>query len=222
MFTLIAGALAESGTRVLNDIHRSIDARDKFTSAVALAKAGVAVCDAVASASQSIPNTFAADSSIVIKPARGAKGRGVSRRSRGEQSVETNHDIPESYRPFWIAQPFVETGGRDIRAFVVDGECVAAMRRTATGDEWRTNVALGARTTPIDPMGEVAVIAETAVGVLGLDYASVDILETLDGRLIINEVDPWGGFASLSSSSGIDVAGLIADLAVRRASTDNS
>jgi ribosomal protein S6--L-glutamate ligase len=200
----------ESGALIINDLHNSLRARNKFKAAIVLARAGIPVLETVAfraSTNESLPK-FSIDS--VIKPACGARGVGVVRLRPEDSWVEPVEVMPPSYRPFWLLQREVVTHGEDFRAFVVGGKCIALMRREAQGDEWRANVSLGAKCQPLDPSGPIGELAVSAVQALGLVYASVDLLE-VDGASVINEVDPWGGFSAISATTGVDVAQVIAD-----------
>ena len=215
LLTLAFDCWSDNGVVVLNDFRRSALSRNKCEAAVALDRAGIPVVDAVAFTPPQIGPTTKSDR-LVVKPACGARGIGVERVRSLDDWLEPVDLMPQSYRPFWIAQPEVPNADQDWRAFVIGGKCVAMMRRRAVRGEWRANVFLGAECTPDDPEGTFGLAAEAAVLSLGLDYASVDIFDT-DSGPVINEVDPWGGFAAISRTTGIDVADRIADLVASRA-----
>ncbi len=215
LLTLAFDCWSDCGVDILNDFRRSTLSRNKFEAAVALDRAGIPVVDAVAFTPPHFGPMPKSDR-LVVKPACGARGIGVERVQSLEDWLEPVDLMPQSYRPFWIAQPEVLNADQDWRAFVIDGKCVAIMRRRAVRGEWRANAFLGAECTPDDPKNKFGLAAEKAVLSLGLDYASVDIFNT-DSGPVINEVDPWGGFAAISRTTGIDVADRIADLVALRA-----
>lgn len=103
----------------------------------------------------------------------------------------------------------------DIRAYVVDGELVGAMRRYAPEGEWRTNVALGGEiegvTDELD--AEPRRLAVEATDVLDLDIAGVDLMH-VDGEWYILEVNATAGFKGLYAATGVSVAPHIARLAI--------
>jgi ribosomal protein S6--L-glutamate ligase len=101
-----------------------------------------------------------------------------------------------------------ESRGKDIRAFVVGGKVVAAMRRVAQGDEFRSNVHRGgkAEKVDLDPIYEQTAIL--AAQVMGLDVAGVDMLEGKDGPQLM-EVNSSPGLEGIESASKIDVASSI-------------
>ncbi|MFC4357654.1 RimK family alpha-L-glutamate ligase [Halobium salinum] len=120
-------------------------------------------------------------------------------------------------------QAFVGTDGppRDLRVYVVGGEVVGAMYRTAPAGDWRTNVARGgsvedATATLPDAAHDFALRATAA---LGLDYAGVDLIEGEDGWFVL-EVNPTAGFRGLYRATGCSPAPYIAKLAIERVGRD--
>jgi ribosomal protein S6--L-glutamate ligase len=107
-----------------------------------------------------------------------------------------------------LQQYIAEAKGRDIRAIVVGGRVVAAMRRQAKAGEFRSNLhrgGLGLRVA-LDQRYRRAAIAATAV--MGLEMAGVDMLETREGPKIL-EINSSPGLEGIERASGVDVAGAI-------------
>ncbi|MGE0791279.1 MAG: RimK family alpha-L-glutamate ligase [Sandaracinaceae bacterium] len=146
---------------------------------------------------------------IVVKLIEGTQGMGVILAETGSVAlavIETLHDARQNV----LVQRFVrESRGKDIRAFVVGGRVVAAMRRTAQGDEFRSNVHLGGRTARVDLDPEYERTAILAARVLGLRVAGVDMLESNDGPQVI-EVNSSPGLEGIEAATGVDVADAIA------------
>jgi RimK family alpha-L-glutamate ligase len=218
-----------SGTLILNDLSASALARDKLATALRLTEAGLPVVPSLAffpweeTAFSRVP-----PGSTVIKPAHGRQGRGVSFfATRDEAEVEARGiqwgDAREILSEHWLAQPVIGPVGQDIRAYVVNGTCVAAARRTATDPhERRANLTLGAVAMPL-PLGHpAACLAVAAAAAVGLDYAGVDMVEDADGGLQILEVDAWAGFAGLEHATGADISGRILDMAMERLGGGNT
>ncbi|HVU03002.1 MAG TPA: RimK family alpha-L-glutamate ligase [Polyangiaceae bacterium] len=108
-----------------------------------------------------------------------------------------------------LLQQFVsESRGRDIRAFVVGGRVVAAMRRVAKGDEFRSNVHRGGRVEAVELDGEYQRTAVQAAQILGLRVAGVDMLEGKDGPLV-TEVNASPGLEGIERATSVDVADAI-------------
>ncbi len=108
-----------------------------------------------------------------------------------------------------LLQQFIkESRGRDVRAFVVGNRVVAAMRRVAEGDEFRSNIHRGGRAEPVELEAEYTRVAVHAAQILGLRVAGVDLLEGADG-LVLMEVNSSPGLVGIEAASGVVVAGEI-------------
>ena len=147
---------------------------------------------------------------VVIKLLEGTQGIGVILAPEvkvAEAIIETLHSTNQNV----LIQRFVaESRGKDIRALVVGDRVVAAMRRTAMGDEFRSNVHRGGATepVPIDPAFEEAAVRSAQI--MGLKVAGVDMLEGEDGPLVM-EVNSSPGLEGIENATRLDVAGAIID-----------
>jgi ribosomal protein S6--L-glutamate ligase len=150
---------------------------------------------------------------VIIKLLEGTQGVGVILAETirvAEAIIETLQSAKQNV----LIQKFVaESKGKDIRAFVVGDRVVAAMRRTAQGQEFRSNVHRGGRTEVItlDPAYER--VAVRASQIVGLRVAGVDMLEGKDGPQIM-EVNSSPGLEGIEEATKVDVAGAIIDYAV--------
>ena len=116
-----------------------------------------------------------------------------------------------------LIQKFVkESRGRDVRAIVVGDQVVAAMRRMATGDEFRSNVHRGGTTEPVELDDEYKHTAIRAAQIMGLRMAGVDILESSEGPQVM-EVNSSPGLEGIESATGKDVAGIIVEFIEKQA-----
>jgi ribosomal protein S6--L-glutamate ligase len=147
---------------------------------------------------------------VIIKLLEGTQGVGVIMADSvkiAEAIIETLQSTKQNV----LIQKFVgESAGRDIRAFVVGDRVVAAMRRTAQGGDFRSNVHRGglAEAVDLDPL-----YRETAVRsaqIMGLKVAGVDMLEGKDGPQVM-EVNSSPGLEGIEGSTKLDVAGAIID-----------
>ena len=147
---------------------------------------------------------------IVIKLLEGTQGIGVllaESVSSAEAIIELLHVQNQNV----LIQKFVaESKGRDIRAFVVGDQVVAAMRRVAQGQEFRSNVHRGGRTEPMVLDATYADTAVRAAQIMGLRVAGVDMLEGKDGPQIM-EVNSSPGLEGIEGATQLDVAGAIID-----------
>ena len=109
-----------------------------------------------------------------------------------------------------LVQEYIgESHGRDVRALVVGGKVVAAMRRVATGTEFRSNFHLGGSVEAVEITPKLAQIAVNAAKILELDIAGVDLLESQRGPLVL-EVNSSPGLEGIEKASQINVAGAVA------------
>jgi len=145
---------------------------------------------------------------VVIKLLEGTQGIGVIL-ADNEGVASAVVETLQSARQNVLIQRFVaESRGKDIRAFVVGHEVVGAMRRTAQGTEFRSNVHRGGKATAIDLDPAYVKTAVRAAHIMGLRVAGVDMLEGADGPQIM-EVNSSPGLEGIEGSTGLDIAGRI-------------
>lgn len=145
---------------------------------------------------------------VVIKLVSGTQGIGVilaETNKVAEAIIETLSSVKQSV----LVQKFVsESKGRDIRAFVVGDRVVAAMRRTAVGQEFRSNVHRGGSTEAIELDPEYVRTAVRAAHLHNLGVAGVDMLEGAEGPIVM-EVNSSPGLEGIEKATGVDIAGEI-------------
>ena len=147
---------------------------------------------------------------VVIKLLEGTQGIGVILAPDtlvASAIIETLQSTKQNV----LIQAFVEESkGRDIRALVVGDRVVAAMRRTARGDEFRSNVHRGGTVEAVDLDADHEATAVRSAQIMGLRVAGVDMLEGRDGPLVM-EVNSSPGLEGIEAATGLDVAGAIID-----------
>ncbi len=147
---------------------------------------------------------------VVIKLLEGTHGVGVIL-AESEKVAEVIIEAMQSRRQNVLVQNFVaESRGQDIRAFVVGDRVVAAMRRIAVGNEFRSNVHRGGRTEAVNLTPKEERTAVRAAQIMGLRVAGVDMLESSSG-LQIMEVNSSPGLEGIERCTQLDIAGAIID-----------
>lgn len=153
---------------------------------------------------------------LVVKPVAGSWGRLLARAN----SPATLRTILEQKRSMgghqhgvYYLQEYIEKPGRDIRAFYVGGEVLAASYRNA--EHWVTNVARGAVSSACPLTEDIVAISRAAAEAVGAEIAGVDLVETPDGLKVI-EINSGAEFKGLKSTTSIPVAEVIVDYAVRK------
>ena len=152
----------------------------------------------------------------ILKVLQGTQGVGVMiahSMPEVESILTTLRDLGQEI----LLQEYVsESRGSDVRALVVSGRVVGAMRREARVGEFRSNLHRGGegRGLLLEPAFEAAAVR--AARVLGLEVAGVDLLESASGPKVM-EVNSSPGFEGLEKATGLDVAGAIVDRAAELA-----
>jgi ribosomal protein S6--L-glutamate ligase len=145
---------------------------------------------------------------VIIKLIEGTQGIGVLLADT-VKAAESIIELLQSQRQNVLIQKFVaESRGKDIRALVVGDRVVAAMRRVAQGQEFRSNVHRGGVAEPVDLPEEYVEAAIRSAQILGLRVAGVDMLESATGPQIM-EVNSSPGLEGIESCTQLDVAGAI-------------
>jgi ribosomal protein S6--L-glutamate ligase len=149
-------------------------------------------------------------SPVIIKLIEGTQGVGVIL-AEDEKIAGPIIETLQSTKQNVLIQKFVaESKGKDVRAFVVGDRVVAAMRRRAQGQEFRSNVHRGGSTEALtlDPQYEETAVR--AAQIVGLRIAGVDMLEGKDGPQVM-EINSSPGLEGIENATGIDIAGAILD-----------
>lgn len=145
---------------------------------------------------------------VVIKLIEGTQGIGVLL-AETVNSAESIIEMLQSQKQNVLVQKFVaESKGRDIRAFVVGDQVVAAMRRVAQGQEFRSNVHRGGLTESVELTDEFKETAVRAAQIMGLRIAGVDMLESKTGPQIM-EVNSSPGLEGIETCTQLDIAGAV-------------
>jgi ribosomal protein S6--L-glutamate ligase len=147
---------------------------------------------------------------VVIKLIEGTQGIGVLL-AESIKAAESIIELLQSQKQNVLVQKFVaESKGKDIRAFVVGDRVVAAMRRTAQGQEFRSNVHRGGTAEAVELDDLYQETAVRSAQILGLQVAGVDMLEGAKGPQVM-EVNSSPGLQGIESCTELDVAGAVID-----------
>ena len=147
---------------------------------------------------------------IIIKLLEGTQGVGVIL-AESVKIAEAIIETLQSTRQNVLIQKFVsESKGKDIRAFVVGARVVAAIRRVAQGQEFRSNVHRGGRTERVILDETYCETAVRCTQIMGLRVAGVDMLESDEGPQVM-EVNSSPGLEGIETCTQLDIAGAIVD-----------
>ncbi|SHF95503.1 SSU ribosomal protein S6P modification protein [Mariniphaga anaerophila] len=142
---------------------------------------------------------------VVVKLLEGTQGLGVVL-AETDNAAESVIDAFNGLKVRVIVQEFIEEAkGADIRAFVVDGVVVGAMKRQAKQGEFRSNLHRGGTAEVIELTEEEENAALKAARVMGLGICGVDMLKSNYGPLIL-EVNSSPGLEGIEKATGKNIA----------------
>jgi ribosomal protein S6--L-glutamate ligase len=198
--------LEASGRRVLNPPRALEICVDKYLASARLDAAGLPTPPTVVcqDAEGAVAAFHQLGGDVVVKPLFGSEGKGMVRVSDVEIAWRTFRTL-ERLQSVLYVQQFIRHPGWDLRAFVIDGKVLTAMRRHAR-DDWRTNVAQGGRTEPIALTTEEEKLALAVAQAVGTPVAGIDLLPRPGGGYYVLEVNAVPGWRALAPTTGIDVA----------------
>jgi ribosomal protein S6--L-glutamate ligase len=218
----IASSATHLGARLIRQfnilgIPSTIDAdsltkvRDKLVVQQLLTNAGIPMPNTYFPAEESDPDVWnfkPGNYPMIVKMLHGNRGAGVIL-AESQAALKSILDAFQRLKEPVIVQEFIrEAKGRDIRAFVVNGEIVAAMERCAKSNDFRSNLHQGGHAVPIELSElEKDLIVRTAE-ICQLDVTGIDLLRSEKGPLIL-EVNGSPGLEGIETVTGIDVAGKI-------------
>lgn len=206
----VTAVLEKNGLSVVNSFDTSLVCGNKLFTSLALAKAKVPTPRTCV--------TFTPEAALealdrigypaVIKPVVGSWGRlvaPVNDRATAETILEHREQMNSSLLQIHYIQEMVNRPPRDIRTIVVGDRVIVSIYRSAPAGVWRTNVALGATTTPCPITSELEDVALRAAKAVGGGVLAVDSMESPDG-IVVHEVNSTIEFKGAAAATGIDIA----------------
>ncbi|MCB0519308.1 MAG: 30S ribosomal protein S6--L-glutamate ligase [Lewinellaceae bacterium] len=145
---------------------------------------------------------------LIIKLLEATHGVGVILAESRQTAISVVESFFKLDQPVILQEYIAESGGADIRAFVVGKKVVAAMYRQAAEGEFRSNLHRGATSSMIELTHHEKAIVLKAAHLMGLDIAGVDLLRSNRGPLVM-EVNASPGLEGIEGTTGVDIAGAI-------------
>lgn len=185
--------------------------RDKLRSLQVLSKNGVDMPKTVFASNKSTAKDVIALSGgapLVLKILEGTQGVGVVL-LESEKAAKSVLDAFYGMDVSLLVQEYIaEAGGADIRAFVVGGEVVGAMKRQGAEGDFRSNLHQGGSAVAHKLTRKEKTIALAAAKAMGLGVCGVDMIESARGPLVM-EVNSSPGLEGIEKSTGLDIAAKI-------------
>lgn len=183
-------------------------ARDKLRSMQILARRGIDIPKtAVARGGEEINDLIemVGGAPLIVKLARGSLGVGVVLAETKSAARAIIQAFLSQKVNVLIQEYIAEAAGEDLRVFVIDGEVIAAMKRSAPEGEFRSNIHLGGKTEVAKVTNKERNLAIRAAQAMNLQIAGVDILRSKRGPLVM-EVNSFPMLEGIEEATGIDIA----------------
>lgn len=213
--------LENNGTLVVNTPESIQNAANKYYSTYLMAKEKLPVPRTrIVQNTESALKTLDNFRDALIKPVFGFKGIGIVRiknntiiesdNSINAQQVEKLIQDELDKKGMLYIQKYIPNQGRDIRAFVVNGELLGAIYRTASAGKWISNLSQGGTCQRCILSANQKEISIKAASTIGSVFAGVDLIEG-DRKTMILEVNGTPSGAGVYKAWNINPANYIMD-----------
>ena len=153
---------------------------------------------------------------LIIKLLEGSQGVGVVM-AETDKAAESVIAAFRQLDANILVQEFIkEAEGADIRAFVVGGKVIAAMKRQGPPGEFRSNLHRGGTASKVKLSPEERSTAVRSAKIMGLSVAGVDILRSNHGPVVM-EINSSPGLEGIEKASGRDIATTIIEFVEKNA-----
>lgn len=158
---------------------------------------------------------------VVLKPGVGSWGRLLSKindREAAETVLEHKEMLGTYHHSIFYIQEYIQKPGRDIRAFVVGDQTIAAIYRSS--EHWITNTSRGGTSSVCEVTPELHEICLAAARAVGGGVVAIDVFEDPERGLSVNEVNYTMEYRNSIEPTGVNIPGKIVDFALATARGD--
>ncbi|RKE98578.1 30S ribosomal protein S6--L-glutamate ligase [Ichthyenterobacterium magnum] len=185
-----------------------IRSRDKLRSFQRLSKAGIGMPKTVfTNYSRDVEEVIAhvGGTPVIIKLLEGTQGLGVVL-AETKNAAESVLEAFNGLQARALVQEYIaEAKGADLRALVVDGQVVGAMKRQGRDGEFRSNLHRGGTAKIVKLNEDELKVAMKASRALKLPVCGVDMLQSSRGPLLL-EVNSTPGLEGIEAATGRNIA----------------
>ena len=215
----IAASLEAWGVEVVNPSHVIANCGDKLVTNALLAKHQIPAprTQVAFDTDHALEVIEKMGYPVVMKPPVGSWGRLLSLirdRDAAETVLEHKEVLGGYQHQIFYIQEIIDKPGRDIRAFVASGKCIAAIYRNS--DHWITNTARGGKAENCEVTPELADLAERSARAVGGAVVAVDLVEDPKRGLLVIEVNHTMEFKNSVTTTGVNIPLKIAEYAISR------
>ncbi|MBA3074519.1 MAG: lysine biosynthesis protein LysX [Anaerolineae bacterium] len=216
----ISRIFAANGVPVVNDPQVAERCGDKYITSQLLVNANIATPRVLMAFSEesALAACDAMGYPCVLKPVVGSWGRllaKVDNRANAEAIIEHKAVLGGVNHSIFYIQEFIDKPGRDIRAFVVGDEPIAAIYRTS--ENWITNTARGGVATNCPLTDEIKDLCQRTAKAVGGGLLAIDLFESANG-MSVNEVNHTMEFRNSITTTGVNIPAKMVDYVLSKAS----
>jgi [lysine-biosynthesis-protein LysW]--L-2-aminoadipate ligase len=210
------------GSQMVNSFNAAKICGDKMLCSLELAKAGVPTPKTYVAFTPEAAKASAEKIGypLVMKPVMGSWARMVHKindKDSLDAALEAREEMGNPWQKIYYLQEHVNKPGRDIRAFVIGDEVIAAIYRNSTEKSgWITNTGRGGTATKCEITPELRETCLKAVKIVDEGIYGVDLMETGNG-LTVHEINHTTEFRNSSPVTGVDIADKMVEYLIARA-----
>ncbi len=142
---------------------------------------------------------------LIIKLLEGTHGEGVILTENKQNALATIEALHAAGVKFLLQEYIEESKGADLRAIVVDGVVVAAMKRQCKNGDFRSNLHRGGTSEAITLTSAEEKVALKAAKAMGLGFCGVDILQSKNGPMVL-EINSTPGLEGIENTTGKNIS----------------
>ena len=212
--------LNEHGVNTVNTFDVSRTCGDKFSTTLALERDKVPTPKTMLAFTpeQALKAIDGMGYPCVLKPVTGSWARllaKVNDRDAAEALLEHKETLGGVHHSIYYIQEYVKKPERDIRAFVVGDEVIAAIYRNSP--HWITNTARGGKASKCEVSEELSELCLKGAKAVGGGILAMDVFEHPDRGLVINEINQTMEFKNSVAPTGVNIPGKMVEYVLEQA-----
>ncbi|MCA9727778.1 MAG: GAK system ATP-grasp enzyme [Candidatus Eisenbacteria bacterium] len=199
------------GVLVMSSPERVLRLLDRAACTISLAAAGLPLPPTRITESLELAVDAAVEfGEAVLKPLYSTKARGMEVVSGSRAEIRSRIvAFQEAGNSVLYVQKKIDLPDRDLGVVFLGDSYLGTYARVGHESSWNTTIAAGGRYEAHDPTDATVAVSRRARDLFGLEFTSVDVVETTRGPILF-EVSAFGGFRGLHDGLGIDAPARVA------------
>jgi RimK family alpha-L-glutamate ligase len=151
---------------------------------------------------------------VIAKHERGYQGKSVRKFENWGEVEKFLGKINEKNLGMFLWQKYLPTKW-DLRVIVIGGKAIGAMKRSAVGEEFRSNYSLGGKVERWELSEIEKELAQNVAKVCKLDYCGVDIMKDQEGKNYVLEVNRQCQFKGFEQATRVNVGRAVVEMILK-------